>query len=133
MPTRSRLAWVFAVFFLFFLLFAVGGLIPGALRDTIEGWLGLPFPVPPVAHFVLFLAMAFCLPWAWPRLQVAGTLVIMLVLGAVVELLQAWIPGRTPSLEDFLLDTLGAGLGCLIYLWVKRNAETTAVSLNKEN
>ncbi|MCG7601025.1 VanZ family protein [Halomonas sp. McH1-25] len=133
MPTNSRLARVTGAFVLFFLLFAVGGLIPGPLRAAIESCLGLPFSVPPVAHFALFVAMAFCLSWASPRLGVIGTLAIMLVLGAVVELLQEWIPGRTPSWEDFLLDTLGAGLGCLACLLVKRSCEKAAVSFNKEN
>ncbi|GHB05513.1 VanZ family protein [Modicisalibacter luteus] len=133
MPINHRLAWVSAVFLLFFLLFAIGGLLPGPLRNAIESWLGLPFSVPPVAHFVLFVAMAFCLPWAWPRLQMIGTLTIMLVLGAVVELLQEWIPGRTPSLNDFLLDSLGAGLGFLGYLLLIKKQQKAAVSFNKEN
>lgn len=133
MLTSFRLVWVSSVFLLFFLLFVIGGLIPGPLRAAIESWLGLPFSVPPVAHFVLFMAMAFFLPWAWPRLHVVGSLSIMLVLGVVVELLQEWIPGRTPSLVDLLLDALGAALGCLAYRIMKRSSKKAAVSLNKEN
>lgn len=133
MSTKRRLAWATACFFFFLLLFVAGGLIPGGTRAAIESWLNLPFSVPPIAHFVLFVVMSLCIHWVWPRLRERQVLAVMLVLGASVELLQVWIPGRTPSLNDFFLDTLGAVLGCLIYFAVKGINTRRTVVFNKEN
>ncbi|MHB0776581.1 VanZ family protein [Halomonas sp. WWR20] len=97
------------------LLFMIGALIPGELRASFEAWMGLPFSVPPVAHMLLFVGMSFCILWAYPRARSWLVLTAMLGLGALVEIIQFWIPGREPDLHDLELDMVGAVTGILIY------------------
>jgi len=55
-------------------------------------------------------------------LRTAMTLVVLLVLhGAVDELTQSFIPGRVPSIADWVADGLGGALGvAACWLWSAR-------------
>ncbi len=70
-------------------------------------------------HVILFsLLTALILPCngrGWRSLYMVG----ILLLAALTESVQHLVPGRKPSLEDFLLDALGVVLGCPVSLWLQ--------------
>jgi len=53
-------------------------------------------------------------PWSWS--QAGGTLLCVAVYAGSDEFHQLFVPGRTGSLQDVLIDTLGAAVG-LMALW----------------
>lgn len=78
-----------------------------------------------LAHMLEFgiMAIAFkiALPqrrWAYPVAWLLATL-----LGAIDEIHQMFLPGRTPLLSDVLLDSLGACLALLVLYFIKVRAE----------
>ena len=73
-------------------------------------------------HSGLFLTLGFLAICAWRSpLQRWGWVSTLLVLGAVTEFLQAWVPGRSPSLADFVADALGLALGAWLGWWAFSN------------
>lgn len=77
-------------------------------------WLeALPSPVG-LVHVLLFLWLGAAAKLAFPRAG-AWRLLVALALGAALsELLQFWVPGRTPRFSDFGDDMLGVVVGVLI-------------------
>lgn len=63
-------------------------------------------------HAILFMALGGLAMGAWrsrsQRLRLAWSL---LGLAVVTEVLQAWVPGRSPSLADAVADALGLAVG----------------------
>lgn len=76
-------------------------------------WLG---PVGTAFHALWFCLGAWLLRPKGSKLRQAATWFGLVVLGAVFELGQAWIPGRDPSWVDGALNALGAAMG----LWFAR-------------
>src|SRR3954452_18242517 len=60
--------------------------------------------------FVL-VGLAFGLAYPQRRLLTAGIAVVLI---AVLELLQLWMPGRHARLEDFIVDALAACVGIAV-------------------
>ena len=73
-------------------------------------------------HAILFMALGGLAMGAWrsrsQRLRLAWSL---LGLAVVTEVLQAWVPGRSPSLADAVADTLGLAVGAGLGWWVFSN------------
>ena len=96
----------------------VGTLMPGDLKAQIETQLWHTLPWSAMAHFCLFGAMA-ALPgygsgWVGPR----RALYLALLLAALTELGQAWVPGRHPLLRDVAIDLSGCVAGLMLRgLW----------------
>lgn len=98
--------------------------IPGnqlyALSRTLQELLSLEvsLPSPPgggdkLVHAGLFVACGFFLQAGLflPQVGWPGRLVMLVGYGALTELVQLAVPGRSASPYDFLADTIGAGLG----------------------
>ena len=70
-------------------------------------------------HAILFMALGGLAMGAWrsrsQRWRLAWSL---LGLAVVTEVLQAWVPGRSPSLADAVADTLGLAVGAGLGWWV---------------
>ena len=77
-------------------------------------WLeALPSPVG-LVHVLLFLLLGAAARLAFPSAG-AWRLLVALALGAALsELLQFWVPGRTPRFSDFGDDMLGVVVGVLV-------------------
>ncbi len=81
-------------------------------------------------HFVAYFLCAgwFCL--RYPKLhQVVATGVMLAALSGLLEVVQSWIPGRTPSLADWVSSASGAccGLALAGVLWHLFATATTDV------
>jgi VanZ family protein len=75
--------------------------------------------------FVL-VGLAFGLAYTRHRLLTAGLAVVLI---AVLELLQLWMPGRHARLEDFVVDALAACVGIAVAAgldWLMRRSRTGA-------
>jgi glycopeptide antibiotics resistance protein len=88
---------------------AIGERDPGLLLET-------------VTNVLLFVPFGAAL--ALSRLSTRRSILCGLVLSISIELAQLLvIPGRTASVDDVLLNTLGTALGCLLFLrWRSRTA-----------
>jgi len=135
LPWFSRLRWdgPHLAIGLMVLAIAVGALLPANLKILLElitvtvfGRLvpGLDHTAEPVAdldsapvggfgHVLFFVLLAVAVRWAYPRQRRRVLLFILLLFAAVTEVLQFFAVGRTPSVNDFAIDSLGAlgGLG----------------------
>ena len=76
-----------------------------------------------MTHVVLFAGIAWLLSVLWPRLVWWRVALPLLALAVTTELLQFWVPGRTPRLDDCFVDMLGVAIGLLLALPVRRYAE----------
>ena len=65
-------------------------------------------------HFAAYLLCACCIALGYPRLrQVMASALILTALAAGLEFVQAWIPGRTPSVGDWASSAAGVCCGLL--------------------
>ena len=96
MPLILAAAIVLALFVL--------GRLPGA---------GSPFPSPwdKLAHLCAYGALAICLRLGAGHLPATWVVLITATIGLLDEFHQAFIPGRTASMIDFLADACGALAG----------------------
>jgi VanZ family protein len=76
-------------------------------------------------HFVGYagLAFLFCRAFAGERFALSLALLSAFVAtsayGASDEWHQSFVPGRSPEVQDWLADTVGAGLGLIAYgIWI---------------
>jgi len=70
-----------------------------------------------VAHFGLYAVLGGTLAWAGfrGRLQAAGPLLgLGMLYGALDEMHQGFVPGRDPSLGDWIADAVGVMVGFLV-------------------
>ena len=120
---------------------------PTARWLTIAGWMALIFflssqsqlPSPPDpladlifkkgAHFTVYAVLAVlfrrALPpgrWIW-----ALPWVLTVLYAASDEWHQSFVPGRHPQLTDVLIDACGATTGLLIFWWLQRRAQASAL------
>lgn len=101
---------------LFFLIFSVtifilGALLPGELRESISQLLHLG-NVDAYAH--VFFGALIALLLAWLGAPVLIVLMAIISLGAVIELMQIWIPGRSATWNDMAGNVAGALIGLLV-------------------
>ena len=81
-----------------------------------------------LGHLVVYAALCGALIYAFParyrcsarKMVVAMSLLFCLLFGISDEFHQSFIPGRYPSLADIGADLIGAGLACLLWLWMNR-------------
>lgn len=57
-------------------------------------------------------------PRAWPQYRRA--FLAAMAIGALTELAQRWLPGRSASMQDVLHDAAGASLGLCLVWWLER-------------
>jgi VanZ family protein len=65
-------------------------------------------------HAVAYLVIAAALRWAYPRSSPWRTLLLLTVYGCVLELLQTFVPGRSPKIIDALSSGVGAAMGAAV-------------------
>jgi VanZ family protein len=81
-------------------------------------------PLEPVTNFFFLIPVFAFLVLRLGRTKVLWSLSICIALSATAELLQSSIPGRVSSLQDFLLNSLGALSALLIY-WISFNKKVS--------
>ena len=102
-----------SLFFLIFIvtIFILGALLPGELRESISQLLHLG-NVDAYAH--VFFGALIALLLAWLGAPVLIVLMAIISLGAVIELMQIWIPGRSATWSDMAGNVAGALIGLLV-------------------
>ncbi len=80
-------------------------------------------------HFFAYLASGCCYALGYQRPpHMLATGVMLTVVSAVLEVIQHWIPGRTPGLGDWLASSLGAWCGiALVCVGLRALHRATAV------
>ena len=124
-PTRRKLLRI-SVFLVLLALWTWKLLEPYPVPDEIsEGLarLGLKFVAAKSLHLVLYavltiLAITLPVPRRW-RYFLVGLLVWH---GVATEIGQRFVPNRTGSLRDVLIDWCGIALGLLVAMWWKRRS-----------
>ncbi len=73
-------------------------------------------------HFSTFAALAAAVPFTAGRTSRRLLLLaILLGVGASIEILQSFVPGRSASILDFGADFAGLAVGALAGLWLSRH------------
>lgn len=103
---RSLLFLIFSV-----MIFILGALLPGELRESISQLLHLG-NVDAYAH--VFFGALIALLLAWLGAPVLIVLMAIISLGAVIEVVQIWIPGRSATWSDMAGNVAGALIGLLV-------------------
>lgn len=82
-----------------------------------------------IVHLVVFMVYSFIISKAFAPVQtrkirsikvVRNALTISIVGGIALELLQQFIPGRATDVYDLLANTLGAVLGTVVFITLKK-------------
>lgn len=102
-----RLSWVLLVFFTFWQATTIK---PVELSTDVND---------KVLHIMAFFVLSAWGCFAWlHRHQQKGVMISLLVLGALIEVVQNFVPGRDASLYDFAGDVLGMFLGYMLIVWI---------------
>lgn len=64
-------------------------------------------------HFVAYLGTAFFVSGAFSRIRGAKTVLILSIASASFEIMQIYIPGRGPGVDNWMASTAGAIAGVL--------------------
>jgi len=80
----------------------------GFLSKLLHGLLYYSGPLEPVANFFFLMPIFAFLVFKYGRSKAIMALFICIALSASAEILQILIPGRVSSLQDFILNSLGA-------------------------
>ena len=95
-------------------------------QDKFEHFLG---------YFVLSVLLCLTLHFQRKNIKLSNhafliALLLVLFYGAIDEVHQFLIPGRTPDITDWIADSLGAGCGILLCRWmIKANFSKTGDKL----
>ena len=103
---RSLLFLIFSV-----MIFILGALLPGELRESISQLLHLG-NVDAYAHVFFGALIALLLGWLGAPFLIVFMAIISL--GAVIEVVQIWIPGRSATWNDMAGNVAGALIGLLV-------------------
>jgi len=69
-----------------------------------------------VGNIVLFVPLGWLLPMVWPQLQSLRRVVVLVAACSIaIELAQFAVPGRTPTTDDVLLNTVGGLIGAIMF------------------
>lgn len=71
-------------------------------------------------HLIAFACMAVCAQRAWPRAAWWRVFLPLVGYGVLIEVAQAFVPGREPSAVDVLADAFGAALALVALPWLMR-------------
>ena len=101
--------------------------IPGSVAEGPDAPLHwLPELVSNLLHLPLYAGLAFVwcvtlhrLTRLTPRHVAAIAFGASVVFGIADELYQGLIPGRTPSVSDVVMNTLGAGIAIVLFPWLR--------------
>ena len=109
----------------FRLIFALALLLSAYLRLQPATGPQLPHPTDLLWHAAGFLVLSL-LAWRSMATPHIGWLAVatLALYGGILELLQHWIPGRSPSWLDWLADIAGILLGALLVWWFARTTDT---------
>ena len=69
------------------------------------------WPAVDMVHVVLFGGLGLLLVLAFPAVRLRALFLGLAALAVLTELVQVWIPGRTASVGEVLLDLVAGGLG----------------------
>ena len=102
-------------------LLAVAILLSSSQMAALRGawpWLGLKidqteklWPAVDMVHVVMFGGLGLLLVLAFPAVRLRALFLGLAALAVLTELVQIWIPGRTASVGEVLLDLVAGGLG----------------------
>jgi len=96
-------------------------LVPGKMRPHV---LGNDFG----EHFVAYLFMGGLLAIGYQRpMQLLSRGVLLTICAGSLELVQLWVPGRTASAGGFAASAIGAWIGLLLIVAVRRAHERRIV------
>lgn len=112
---RSLLFLVFSA-----TIFTLGALLPGELRESISQLLHLG-NVDAYAH--VFFGAVIALSFGWLGAPALMVLMAIISLGAVIEVVQIWIPGRSATWNDMAGNVAGALIGLLMLSLGRRLAK----------
>ena len=73
-----------------------------------------------IEHFIAYFGAAGLIQLGLPRLRRWREVVLLSLAAAVFEILQNWIPGRSPGVDNWAASTGGAIAGMVIGLVVLR-------------
>lgn len=112
--TRARLAWlgwaVFTVAWTIALTSPIDTPLPSA--GGVAFWLEVKFYIAKTLHVCVYAAWAAATGWLRPAPRWRLVLLFFLLThGVATEQIQTFVPDRTGSLRDALLDHLGIALG----------------------
>ena len=85
-------------------------------------WIESHFAVVGLIHIMLFALLGGAASVALRHWPISLLLSLLVALAALSELVQFWIPGRTPRISDFTADVVGAVVGVAVvwggqWLW----------------
>jgi len=86
----------------------------GFLSKLLHGLLYYSGPLEPVANFFFLMPIFAFLVFKYGRSKAIMALFICIALSASAEILQMFIPGRVSSLQDFILNSIGALIAFLL-------------------
>lgn len=67
-----------------------------------------------LGNLLLFVPMTIFGRLAWPRTRASVLMLGALILAVGLQILQLWLPSRVPSLQDAMVNEIGAALGFLL-------------------
>ena len=86
-------------------------------------------------HFVLFAVLGAALAlgrrWSGSTVSHWAVLLVGMLYGATDEWHQAFVPRRTPSLDDWLADLAGVVVGYLVVTYLSRSAAPRAGAVSQ--
>ena len=72
------------------------------------------WPAVDMVHVLMFAAVGVLVALAFPAVRVGRLLLAIAVLAGVSEFVQIWVPGRTASVGEAVLDVVAAIAGMLL-------------------
>ena len=88
-----------------------------------DAWLISVLPGWDLDHFAVFGALGLLAPLAGVRSGAGRAALVLLAVAALTELVQAWVPGRSPQVSDAFLDLAGGMMGYLLATALVRCAD----------
>lgn len=128
---RSAFAWAAYALAWMTVIFILSS-IPGTVRPEDEEYYRVFLWLPPQIQNLLHIPVFGVLSWLWlqafqcrrlqPRHAAAAAILLTGVYGVLDEWHQSFVPGRYGSFTDLSLDVLGALLGVLVGLRLRRRS-----------